>query len=142
MKPSSVSAYSRVWHPFLLVLGIMAAITSCSFGGGEDLVGTWRFASGETDGASSAVYGTLKLEASSRYEDSHRIAGILTSSKGTWSVSGEKLTLTPDAGKGRPMTYITHIGPHKDKNGKEFSGLTLKSPSGGLTFLLTKESKP
>ena len=141
MNKLTSSPFRFILPRVLLALGILVAITACS-AGGDDLVGTWRFASGETDGASTAVYGTLKLEASRRYEDSHRIAGILTSSKGTWSVNGDKLTLTPDAGKGKPMTYSTHVGPHKDKDGKEFSGLTLKSPSGGLTFLLTKESKP
>jgi hypothetical protein len=142
MKQPSVSLFRRFFHPVLLVLGVLITITACSSGGAEDLVGTWHFASGETDGVSTAVHGTLKLEASRRYEDNHRIAGILTFTKGTWSVSGGNLTLTPDSGTGSPMTYTAQVGPHKDKDGNEFAALTLKSPSGGLTFLLTKESKP
>ena len=140
MKQLFSSSFRRLLHPIILILGVLITITACSSGGGQHLVGTWHFATGETDGYSSAVYGTLKLEASGSYEDNHRIAGILTFTKGSWSMSGDSLTLTPTAGTGSPMTYATHVGPHKDKEGKEFTALTLKA-SGGLTFMLTKESK-
>lgn len=87
-----------------------------------------------------AVYGTLKLEPTGAYEDSHRIAGILTFSKGSYSISGDVLKLTPEAGKGKPMSYTFALGEHQDKEGKKFTGLTLKGSS-DLTFLLTKEKR-
>lgn len=115
-------------------------VAACSASGGEDLHGTWYFASGESDGKIVAVYGTLKLEASGRYEDSHRISGILTFSKGTYKAASGRLTLTPDAGTGLPISFTTHKGPHTDKDGKSFDALTLTGSS-GLIFVLTQEKR-
>ncbi|QIF01411.1 hypothetical protein [Roseimicrobium sp. ORNL1] len=123
-----------------LAIGIAMVLSACSAFAGPDITGTWYFASGQTGGSTASVYGTLKLEPSGEYEDSHRIAGILTASKGSYTISGDSLNLVPVAGKGKPMTYTFAVGEHQDKEGTKFTGLTLKGSS-DLTFLLTREKK-
>ena len=61
-----------------LAIGIAMVLSACSAFAGPDITGTWYFASGQTGGSTASVYGTLKLESSGEYEDSHRIAGILS----------------------------------------------------------------
>lgn len=138
MKSPSSLARRHCLH--FLVVGFTALLSACSPSPGADISGTWYFATGQTGTSTTAVYGTLKLEPSGSYEDSHRIAGILTYSKGAYSVSGDKLNLVPEAGKGSPITYTFALGEHQDKEGKKFTGLTLKGNS-DLTFLLTREKK-
>jgi hypothetical protein len=142
MTPSSptLSCFTRRHCLHFLAIGFTVLLAACSSSAGADISGTWYFATGQTGDSTTAVYGTLKLEPGGTYEDSHRIAGILTASKGTYSISGDKLNLVPDAGTGKPMTYTFALGEHQDKEGKPFTGLTLKGSS-DLTFLLTREKK-
>ena len=137
---STLSSFPRLHCLHFLAIGFTILFSACSPSAGADITGTWYFATGQTGGSTTAVYGTLKLEPSGTYEDSHRIAGILTASKGTYTVSGDMLNLVPEAGKGKPMTYTFALGEHQDKEGKKFTGLTLKGSS-DLTFLLTREKK-
>ncbi|RBP35888.1 hypothetical protein DES53_11954 [Roseimicrobium gellanilyticum] len=136
----TLSCFSRRHCLHFLAISFTILLSACSASAGPDISGTWYFATGQTGGSTTAVYGTLKLEPSGSYEDSHRIAGILTYSKGTYTVNGDTLSLVPEAGKGKPMTYTFTLGQHQDKEGKPFTGLTLKGAS-DLTFLLTKEKK-
>jgi hypothetical protein len=140
MTPSTLSLFTRRHCLHFLAVGCTVLLVACSASAGADLAGTWYFATGQTGDSTTAVYGTLKLEPGGNYEDSHRIAGILTSSKGTYTVNGDTLKLVPEAGKGKPMTYTFALGEHQDKEGKTFTGLTLKGSS-DLTFLLTREKR-
>lgn len=140
LTSSTLSLFSRRHCLNLLAVGFTLILTACTASAGPDITGTWYFATGQTGGSTTAVYGTLKLDPSGSYEDSHRIGGILTASKGTYTVSGDALNLVPVAGKGKPMTYTFALGEHQDKDGKSFTGLTLKG-STDLTFLLTREKK-
>ena len=107
--------------------------------GGGGLAGTWYYASGESDGANTAVYGTLKLGADGRYEQAQRINGSLLYSLGTWSGAGGNLRLTPDPGRGAVQNYSYYIGTQTDVEGRAFEALTLRSTS--LSLLLTKEKR-
>jgi len=83
MKTSYLAAFLKQLCLMLLVTGVLTGLVACGAPGNEKLAGTWSFASGEFDGSSTSVSGTLKLGPSGRYEDSHWIGGILTHSKGT-----------------------------------------------------------
>jgi hypothetical protein len=140
MTSPAPSLFARRHCLHFIAIGFTVLLAACSPSAGADISGTWYFATGQTGGSTTGVYGTLKLEPGGTYEDSHRIAGILTSSKGTYTVSGDTLKLVPEGGKGKPMTYTFALGEHQDKDGKKFTGLTLKGSS-DLTFLLTREKK-
>ncbi|HSI65121.1 MAG TPA: hypothetical protein VLE43_18485 [Candidatus Saccharimonadia bacterium] len=140
LTSSSLTQLTRRHSLHFLAVGFSLILAACSASAGADISGTWHFATGQTGSSTTAVYGTLKLEPSGNYEDNHRIAGILTYTKGTYTVNGDSLKLVPEGGKSNPMTYTFALGEHQDKEGKKFTGLTLKGSS-DLTFLLTKEKK-
>ncbi len=104
--------------------------------GSQPLQGHWVYASGESEGSTTAVYGDLKLSADGTFEDNRRIGGIGGFRTGTFTVKGDQLTLSFDGGK-NTQTYAFSFGTSKDNAGKEFRTLLLKGT--GLSFLLTRK---
>ena len=103
------------------------------------LPGTWVYASGESGGRSSAVYGQLKIEKNGKFEDNRRIGGIGGFRKGSWSATNDKLTLKFDDGK-NTQTYGYSFGTRKDKKGgKDLETLLLRGND--LSFLLTRKAE-
>lgn len=105
--------------------------------GPAELQGHWVYASGESEGKTTAVYGDLKFAADGTFTDNRRIGGIGGFRKGTYDVSGDKLTLKFDGGK-NTQTYTFSFGTSTDKAGKTFKTLLLRGT--GLSFVLTKKS--
>lgn len=102
----------------------------------NQLSGHWVYASGESGGKSTAVYGDLKFTSDGKFDDSRRIGGIGGFRRGTFSVKGDQLTLKFDDGK-NSQTYTFSFGTKRDKDGKEFKTLLLRGND--LSFLLTKK---
>jgi hypothetical protein len=119
---------------------LMALSTTWSLTAGAQqsslLNGHWVYASGESEGRKASVYGDLKFTGNGMFDDSRRIGGIGGFRKGSYTVSGDKLTLAYDGGK-NTQTYTFSLGTAKDKDGKEFATLLLRGQ--GLSFLLTKK---
>ncbi|HYE72441.1 MAG TPA: lipocalin family protein [Blastocatellia bacterium] len=102
----------------------------------NQLYGHWVYASGESGGKTTAVYGDLKFTSDGKFDDSRRIGGIGGFRRGTFSVRGDQLTLKFDDGK-NSQTYRFSFGTKRDKDGKEFKTLLLRGND--LSFLLTKK---
>lgn len=102
----------------------------------NQLYGHWVYASGESGGKSTAVYGDLKFTSDGKFDDSRRIGGIGGFRRGAFSVKGDQLTLKFDDGK-NSQTYTFSFGAKRDKDGKEFKTLLLRGND--LSFLLTKK---
>jgi hypothetical protein len=96
----------------------------------------WVYASGESEGSTTAVYGDLKFTRDGKFEDSRRIGGIGGFRAGSFKVIGDKLTLTFDGGT-NSQTYSFSFGTSKDRVGKEFTTLLLRGQ--GLSFILTEK---
>ena len=132
--------------PAIFVLGIITLfvwggqpISSATLAQGSSvnqLYGHWVYASGESGGKTTAVYGDLKFTGAGKFDDSRRIGGIGGFRRGTFSVKGDQLTLKFDDGK-NSQTYSFSFGTKRDKDGKEFKTLLLKGND--LSFLLTKQ---
>jgi hypothetical protein len=133
-------------NPAIFVLGIALLLVwgsnqSVSFtlaqGSSVNLLyGHWVYASGESGGKSTAVYGDLKFTSDGKFDDSRRIGGIGGFRRGSFSVKGDQLTLKFDDGK-NSQTYSFSFGTKRDKDGKEFKTLLLRGND--LSFLLTKK---
>lgn len=105
--------------------------------GQQDLLhGHWVYASGESEGSTTAVYGDLKLNQDGTFEDNRRIGGIGGFRKGKFRVAGDQLTLNFDGGK-NSQTYAYSFDSSRDEDGQEIKTLLLKGT--GLSFLLTKK---
>ena len=128
----------RLARPFAfltLLLGLLFGATAQA-AGNDRLHGHWKYASGESEGSTTAVYGDLKLKKDGSFEDNRRIGGIGGFRKGTFSASGDRLTLKYDGGKSS-QTYTFAFGTSKDRDGKSFETLLLRGT--GLSFLLTRK---
>jgi hypothetical protein len=130
---STLSA--RAFAFTLLLLGLLLGATAQA-AGKDRLAGHWKYASGESEGSNTAVYGDLKLKADGTFEDNRRIGGIGGFRKGSYSVSGERVTLKYDGGKSS-QTYTFAFGTQQDRTGKAFETLLLRGT--GLSFLLTRK---
>jgi hypothetical protein len=128
----------RLARPFAfltLLFGLLFGIAAQA-AGKDSLYGHWKYASGESEGSTTAVYGDLKLRKDGSFEDNRRIGGIGGFRKGTFSVSGNRVTLKYDGGKSS-QTYTYAFGTGKDRDGKTFETLLLRGT--GLSFLLTRK---
>jgi hypothetical protein len=108
----------------------------CGGGGSDRLHGTWLYASAESEGKSTSVSGTLTFAAGGKFEDTRYIGGIGGFRKGSYSVSGDKLTLTFDDGKGT-QSFNFSFGTTNDSTGKQIDTLLLRGS--GLSYLLGRK---
>ena len=125
--------------PWIFWLPLIAAPACADQSRGSSpqaIVGHWVYASGESEGSTTAVYGDLKFNADGTFEDNRRIGGIGGFRKGTYAVKADQVVLTFDGGK-NTQTYAISFGTQKDKSGIELQTLLLKGT--GLSFLLTKK---
>lgn len=118
---------------FLLIFGGSA----CAGPAPTQLHGHWVYASGESEGSTTAVYGDLKFAADGTFDDSRKIGGIGGYRKGTYTVADDKLTLAYDGGQSQ-QTYTISFGTSTDTEGNTFATLLLRGNS--LSFLLTKKA--
>jgi hypothetical protein len=133
MLPASTQP---VLAPIFLVLAAAFGGTACGGPATERLHGHWIYASGESEGRTASVSGDLKFTPDGKFDDSRRIGGIGGYRKGTYKVSGDKLTLSYDGGK-NSQTYVFSFGTSTDAAGKSFTTLLLRGT--GLSFVLTKK---
>ena len=119
-----------------MLSAVLLGVTACAGEGSAGLQGHWVYASGESEGSTTSVSGDLTFTAEGTFDDSRRIGGIGGFRKGTFSVSGDKVTLTYDKGKGS-QTYAFSFGENADADGKKFKTLLLRGT--GLSFLLTRK---
>jgi hypothetical protein len=121
---------------FLLLAGLLLVVPLAEAAGKASLQGHWKYASGESEGSTTSVYGDLKFRADGSFDDSRRIGGIGGFRKGSYSVSGDRLTLKYDGGKSS-QTYTFAFGTSTDRDGKAFQTLLLRGT--GLSFVLTRK---
>ena len=107
---------------------------ACARDGSDALHGSWYYASGESEGRTSSVSGDLKFTADGKFEDNRYIGGIGGFRKGSYRVSGDKLTLNSD--NGDTQTYRFSFGTTQS-GGKKVETLLLRGT--GLSFILGRK---